>query len=804
MPRFLTLLGLLLPVLLQAQHLVHGRVIDDRSMEPLAFVHIVADGMREGTTTDIDGRFSLNLPAAQARIRLSYVGFAPLEMEVTAGIPVVVRMKRQAVELRTVEIVPGENPAHRIIRNVHASRKENDAIRNRSHRYTSYGKTVFTAALDSALLNDPEQISKLDTSDRETLEWMEKHHLLMVESATRRSFIPPAAEKEEVLALRVSGLDDPSLLGMFASTKTFSIYEPQIVLNEKTYVSPIGPASTERYLFLLEDTLYQGADSVFVISYGPRKGRKFDALKGVLYVNSDGYALQNVIAEPVEREGGISLKLQQQFEKVQGTWFPVQLNTFIYMDMVQLNGWSVLGIGRTYLKDIEVDAPLTRKDVRGPELVVDRMALRKDPGFWAGLRTDSLDERDLRTYHVMDSIGKELKLDKKLRWLGYLATGRVPIGVVNLRLDQLMQFNGYEGFRLGAGLETNDRVSRYFTVGGYFAYGFADQRWKHGGQLSIRPAPRRDLELRFTYANDVAESGGVAFPGPRPLFSSDGSRMWYVDRMDRIERYGAELAFRVNNSLKLWLGTEYAERENVMGYQYLRPLTEGLAFRGSRFVNGGVTAAMRFAFREQVVRLPDRHMVIASRWPVLHLQAFRAVPGLWQGQEDLWRVNAMLEKTFRLRMAGDLSIRALGGMAKHDIPYSFLFNLRGTYDQRAPMAVPNTFETMRPNEFLADRYVSVHVRHSFGNLMIKRKKWRPVPVLVGSAAWGTLASPELHSGYSFQDLGDGFYEAGLQMDNVVPGKITTLGVGAFIRLGEHMLPDMMDNIALKLTLGFGR
>ncbi|MEI2419891.1 DUF5686 family protein, partial [Arthrospira platensis SPKY2] len=145
------------------------------------------------------------------------------------------------------------------------------------------------------------------------------------------------------------------MLGLAASTKTFSIYEPQIPLGEKTYLSPIGPNSTERYLFLLEDTLYQGADTVFIISYRPRSGRKFDALQGVLYVHTDGFALQNVIAEPVERTGNVSIKLQQQFQKVGGkAWFPVQLNTFLYFDGLEVNNFKVLGVGRTYLKDIRL------------------------------------------------------------------------------------------------------------------------------------------------------------------------------------------------------------------------------------------------------------------------------------------------------------------------------------------------------------------------------------------------------------------------------------------------------------------
>ena len=426
--RYLAILLLLCTSYTQAQYTITGRVLDERTNEALAFVNIIPADVREGVTTDIDGRFTIAVRTLPVTLRFSYVGYAAQALEVSEGGQLTVRLQRTAVVLREAEVRAGENPAHRIIARVYANRKENDGLRNRSHRYTSYSKTIFTAAVDSALLNDTARMAALDTSDKAAIDFTERQHLLLIESATRKSFIPPAAEKEEVLAMRVSGLKDPSLLAMAASTKTFSIYAPQIIINEKSYLGPIGPNSTDRYLFVLQDTLYQGRDTVFVISYQPRTGRKFDALKGFLWVHTDGYALQNVIAEPAETDGGTGLKLQQQFAKVLGVWFPVQLNTFLYFDFIQVNDFKVMGIGRTYLKEIEVDVPIARKEVRGPELVMERMAVRRDEAFWAGLRTDTLAAKELRTYHTIDSISEAEGLEKKLKWLDRLTTGRVPIG----------------------------------------------------------------------------------------------------------------------------------------------------------------------------------------------------------------------------------------------------------------------------------------------------------------------------------------------------------------------------------------
>ncbi len=800
----------LLPALLWvaasfSQVRIQGRVLDARTQEPLAFVHVVPEGQRDGTTTDIDGRFALNVDREPVILRFSYVGYVPTEISARSGAPLSVEMPRAMVELKPVEIRPGVNPAHRIIDRVYANRKLNDGLRNRAHRYTSYSKTIFTAAMDSAVLNNPEELAKLDTSDKEMVDWLDKQHLLLIESATKKSFIPPASEKEEVIAMRVSGLKDPTLLALAASTKTFSVYEPQIPLQEKTYLSPIGPSSTARYLFILQDTLYQGKDTVFIISYEPMPGRKFDALKGVLYVSTDGFALQNVIAEPVERTGNFNIKLQQQFEKVGGqAWFPVQLNTFLYLDMMQVNSFKVIGIGRTYLKNIEVDAPIPRKEVRGPELVMDRIATRRDEDFWNAVRTDSLEAKELRTYHTIDSISEAENVERMVKWFSYLATGRAGIGPVDILLDRVVNYNGYEGIRLGLGAATNDKISRHASLGGYFAYGFKDRDWKYGGDLTLRLKPGHGPTLRPYYAYDVEESGSVAFQGAPRTFSSESYRWIYVDRMDRVERFGGELAFRVNSALKMWLGTERTERQNLIGYQYAEPLSEEITYLTDRFLTGSVSMGLRFAFREQVASLPDRQVPLGTRWPILYLNATQAVDGLWDGEWEVWRVNAMVEKTFRLRMMGDLSLRVMGGMAEEGTPYPFLFNLRGTYSTKVPIGTANTFETMRPNEYLADRYVAIHARHSFGNLLFKGKKFRPVPVLLANAAWGALSSPERQQGYTFSELEGGFYEGGIQLDNLLRSGFVGFGAGFYYRLGPNAFPDPSDNMAVKLTMGFGR
>lgn len=784
-----------------AQHVATGQVVDGRTAGPLPFVHVAVSGADQGTLADAEGRFELPVPAFPVRLVFTYVGYTSAELQVDDAASVMVRMEEKSRDLREAVVRPGINPAHRIIEAVYDNRERNDGLNAGSFRYTSYAKTVFTIEADSTVIRDSAQVAALDSNQREILDFTAQQHLLLIESATIRSCRPPRRDREEVLAMRVSGFEDPGLIALAASTRTFSMYEPLIPLGEKSYMSPIGSGTTRSYLFVLEDTLYQGFDTVFVISYRPRTGKNFDGLAGTLWVNSDGYALQNVIAGPVRRGEGQGMKVQQVHSKVNGTWFPVQLNTTYFFDGISLNGFQPIGIGKVQLRDIETGVVLSSSDLRGAELEVSPMALKHDEAYWRTLRADTLDTKDLKTYHVIDSLSKVENLGRTLKGLDAFLTGRIPWGFVDIDLRRLISANAYEDIRLGIGLSTNDRISRVARVGGWFGYGFGDKGWKYGADIRVKPIPARSLELRGYYANDLVESGGVAFQGPRSLLLSDDVRLLYMDRMDRVERIGGDVQFRIGSALRLWLGSASELRINDLGYRYVQPLAENVQQLVSDFRSGEVSLNMRYAFREQVAQLPDRQVNLGTKWPVLHVSMAAGMEGLWGGEQEWWRASVMSEKTFRTRRLGTPSLRVMAGIADAKAPYPFLFNIRGTRGKEFWVNTPYAFETMAPGEFLADRFVTVHFRHSFGRLLLKTKKWQPIPGIVSSAGLGALDHPEGHRGYDFHSMEKGFFESGVEI--LIKNQLSALGLGLYYRYGEYALPDATDNLYLKLTLGIG-
>lgn len=789
-----------------AQPLLQGRVIDQRTREPLAFVHVVVDGAG-GTSSDIAGHFTLPVSGWPATVRCSYVGYEPLVRTIPGPSAVLFEMRPLPVELAAVTVRPDEEPARRIIERAYANRKVNDGRSMLAHRYRAYSKTIFTVAVDSALLADTARRAVLDTSDQRLLDFTERNHILLMESATRCSFRPPAGRSEEVLNMRVSGLQDPSLLALAASTRSWSVYAPTIELGEKRYPGPLGPGTMRDHLFLIEDTLYQHPDTVFILSFRPRPGKSFDGLKGLLWIHTDGYAVQNVVMRPAAADAGVDLRVRQQHERItrpDGTraWFPVQLDNTLVANFLQVNDWKLMGITSTWLMDIELDAEVKRHEVSGPELVADGLLRRRgdDEALWDSLRMAPLDDREQRTYQVIDSLGDAEGLDRRVQGLGALLNGAIPWGPVEFPLERLLAYNGYEGFRLGLGLRTNARMSRRFSVGGWFAYGFQDRAWKYGGEAIIRPMPTRDLELRLSHAWDVAETGGWSFHGPRPTFSSESYRMLYVDRMDGVERTAAEMGMRLAKGLKVHMGTRREWRQDRLGYRYAFPVAEEVTLIQADQLAGAVTFGLRYAFREVGARTPTGYVPLTTSGPVVLIDAWRAVEGLWEGDVEAWRVVAQLEHTWRHRRKA-LRLRVVGGMADPQAPAPFLFNLRGSWNDRLPVATAFTFETMRPNEFLVDRFLAMHLRLDPGIVLYDSKLSRPAPLLIASAAIGHLDRPELHRGWDFKPLDGVYQEVGLHIDGLLRSGVTSLGVMGALRLGDPAFGDLRDDGVVKLTLG---
>jgi hypothetical protein len=786
-----------------AQYQVEGKIIDSKTKEPLAFVNIVANNQTHGTTTGIDGNFRYQSSDPILTLSLSYVGYEALKVNIKNKQYLTIKLQKTSYELTEFKVLPGINPAHRIINKVVENRKLNNPEKSLNFKYESYSKMYFTALIDSAITNNPEKITELDTSDQKAIKWLDDHHIFMMESVTERKYKQPDKNYEKVTASRVSGLKNPTFSLLATQFQSFSFYNPTINVLDKAYLNPISINSINKYLFIIEDTTFSGLDTVYIISFHPFKGKNIDALKGLLYINTDGFALQNVIAEPFVQDEGASIKIQQKYEKIEGSWFPVQLNSNITFNNFQLNNFKMMGIGKTYLKNIQINPEISKKEFSYIDTEIDIDATKKEEAFWDSYRKDTLSRKEKNTYHYIDSLGKAEHLDRKVKGLEALLTGKLKWGYINLDLNRFIYYNDYEGFRLGGGMHSNKNISKWFSIGGYGAYGLKDREVKYGGDVDFLIHPKNDISINLSASKDVEEPGMTSFYDLKtPLLSSAGNRVLYLSRMNIVEKIEGRFTFRTLRYLKVYL---FANHENVAvtnNYYYNKNIDVNTTLYDQYYNFNTIGVQFRYAYKEKVIKTLSRKFAKPSPYPTIYAKIEQGVKE-YKGEYQYTRYTIRTEKKFRINNIGRPGFYVEAGWIDGEVPQHKLSSSIGAFRFNTFLiATENAFETMLPYEFFSDKYVSLHFRHSFGSLLLKVKKFEPEFIVTSSVGFGSLVNSELHGGVAFKTMEKGYYESGLVINKILNLNYSSFGVGAYYRYGPYKLSKASDNFTVKMSIGF--
>ena len=783
-----------------AQHKLAGKITDVNTGAPLAFVSVTINHGNEGTYTDIDGKYTIEITRPIKAVTFTYMGYESISFS-NPGQSQNAQLRPSTFDMGEALILPGENPAHRIIDLVIDNKKINDPEKVESFSCETYNKFIFTLDPDSALMNDEQQRAQLDSGTQEIISFIETQHLLMMESVTERKFKRPDLLEETVIANRFSGFKDPQFALLASQMQSFSFYKELITVGEFDYLSPISNGATRKYLFILQDTTYRDSDTIFHIAFQPRSGKNFEGLKGMLHINTDGYAIQHVIAEPKDSLEGFGIKVQQKYERVDGEhWFPVQLNSFLSLPIVEADEFELAGIGKTYLYDFVVNSEIKRREFDDIILSIEQDAGRKSAEEWDKYRLDSLDQREVKTYEVIDSIGEAMNLDRYAKAMEIFASGEIPMRKISLDLKHLMRVNAYEGVRLGMGVKTNNRLSKWFSTGVYGAYGFRDKDWKYGADVTFKIVPERDVYIRFSATHDVVEHGNISFNKIPNFQSMDTYYQLFMSRMDMRDQLMAEVSLGRWRGITTKLIGRHEWRTNPE-YRFVQELNENITQEIEQFEVTEVGAQIKIAIREKFVQSGGTTVSLGSKHPQLYINILQGLDQ-FNGDFSYLKLEAMLENSWTIPGLGEFSFRATTGLTDNDIPLPYLYNARGSWSLLS-IATPYAFETMRVNEFQATRIAHLSLRHNFKRLLINREKFKPEFTLVYNLGYGELDNKQNHiiEG-GVQDYHRGFQEGGLQIDNLFKSGFTAFGIGGFYRFGAYELEEFKDNIAVKLSAKF--
>jgi hypothetical protein len=794
---------------------ISGVVYDKNSKETLPFVNITVNKSKMGTAADIDGKFDFSVNEPVSNIKLSYIGYEPLEMEITSQtkFPLEIYLKESKDELDQIELVAGENPAHEIIRKASANRKINNPEGLETFAYTSYNKFIVTFQMDSTVgLIDTNWVNEntdsasmdIDSSNYDARQFIDSQHLFMLESVSDRKYSSsPRRNNEKVVASRVSGFKNPTFTLLATQMQSFSFYNDFITVLDKDYINPISGGSTNRYIFIIQDTVISSFDSTFVISYQPKLNSKFDGLTGVLYITSDGWALKNILAKPQDQEG-LGIEIQSKSEKIGGVWFPTQMTydfRFYSTEDLDFGGFEPLGIGRTYVSKIKLEEEYKRKDFSRLEVQITDEAGKQPEEFWNQYRVDPLDSQELKTYHVIDSIGDAENFELKLGALQALLSGKFRYKFLDFDLDKVIGYNIYEGFRIGVGAHTNFRMLNCLRLGGYVGYGFKDQVFKYNYEADLILNERLGLILNGGYVFDIEETGSQTFNMAKRTNSLLATDLRNLNRQqfDEVSKVYVNLSWNILPNLH---SRVFANRQNrqLQGtdYRFLQEDAGGdLLVNGFNSTQAGI--ALRYAPKDKYMEGPFGRKPIDLSHPVYEIQYTRGISDVWESGYTFNKIDARINYKFKTKRFGVTKVQLAGGYVDEDLPYSFLYtpiaNRPTNVNWPIYAAGMFAFETMYNNEFISNAWAHVIFIQNFKGYLLKIGDWNPDVEFVMSAIVGSLNNPDLQKNIDFKTLEKGFYETGFEINKMWQ----SIGVGVYYRFGPYYLPEIQDNFSVKVT-----
>jgi hypothetical protein len=564
---------------LQAQ--VQGTVKDSKG-EPLPFVNVYLEGGYDGTTTNGEGVYELDVlkkGASSYTIIFQFLGYRTVKEVITttaASLNLDIVMQEETTSLDEVVVEAGVNPADRIIRATIANRKEN------LERLSEYQAKFYSRGLWK-VIDAPEKILGQDVGDLGGgLDSTRTGIIYLSETISEIAYQRPNNFSEKIIASKVSG-DDNGFSFNTAIDANFSFYENTIDLNAQI-VSPIATNAFSYYRYTLIGTFYENGKLINKIQVTPRRP-KDRVFSGLMYIVEDDWQLYGVeldtsgeaIQVPIVK--ALKFKQNYTYDKQYDQWVKLSQVIDFSFGFFGFNGEGRFTAGYS---DYNFEPNFTKKSFSNEILSFAPEANKKDSMYWESKRPVPLTELEADDYVRKDSIQVVRKSRKYLDSIdangnkfsllspvtGYTYSDTYnrwnagfdgPLGDIS--------FNTVQGWNGSVGLNffswSDDDYTKTFSAFANANYGFSDERlrWTTGFSRRFNRTNRARLSVRggqeirqYNNSNPISDNINTI----TSLFFEKNYAKFYEVTFGQVN-YSQE----VFNGLRLFANAAYEERISV-------------------------------------------------------------------------------------------------------------------------------------------------------------------------------------------------------------------------------------------------
>lgn len=374
-------------------------------------------------------------------------------------------------------------------------------------------------------------------------------------------------------------------------------------------------------------------------------------------------------------------------------------------------------------------------------------------------------------------------------------TGYYPISFFDVDLRYFIKYNNYEGFRIGFGGITNNRLFENFKIGGYVARGFKDEDWKYSLGGNLRLNPETNTWFTLYYQNDINEIGSFKYLTDERVYSVFEPRLINITQFYSYRTWRTSLQHEFSPKILSELRFSQTKIDQIENYQFV---SDAGTLKNYKLAE--VTLSFRISPKTNFFTADDGRIEYFDGFPKISGQITQGLKGVANSDFSYTKAGLKLDYYIKRTNLSSTNFVFEGGMAFGEVPLTHLFHAypnsptKDAIMQRFSVAGIRSFETMYFGEFFSDKLTTLQVKHSLRRFHIS-EKFKPELVFITRHALGDLKRPEEHLGIEFGTLDQLYSESGIELNRILFG----FGLSAAYRYGYYHLPQFEDNVSFKFT-----
>jgi len=741
----------------QQSTIVKGIVKDSSNDEILPLSNIFFKGTTIGGYSELDGTFNLETTEDVDTLIIKQIGYKDYKYAVKKGQinEFSALMDAENLLLGEIIVLPGENPAHPIIKNIIKNKK-----RNNPESFPSYSCETYTrlAAGISNIKDKAERktilsrLSKNLPGIKDSL-GMKYIPLFVTERLAETSHEKGADEnKVKILSQNTNGISVSQDLQIDGYTDALSaatnFYNNKMVLLNKSFISPIATSGFMHYKYYLEDSVKIDDKWEYRIRFKPKRKKDF-AFTGELKVIEGTWALTSIeVRMPKNTNVNFlnDFEVAYDFGRVNDSVYFFKKNTvkanFEYSKSESKNK-PVIGLEKTtfYSKiSISETQNTDNKEIKDADIPRETLDLVLEK-----YRRETISGKSAEMDLVIDSINsiwwvKQLDKLTSMFLTGYYNIGKVEIGPY---LD-MMKKNKVEDTRFILTGRTAESFSENFSIAAKIGYGTRDKEFKYGGDIHYKfnSGLRQVVGLGYEH-NMVGIGQNQNIKLIKENMLASGQDNWIAHLINRKENDKVAMrnqAFFYTEN-ELFKGLTSRVKINYERYytgEFVPFVQNDIEI--PYFDNVSATLGLRLSFREKTADKYFRRYYLGSKAPIINVLATAGWHTVDSVNNQYLKLHLTLKHKFNLGIS-QFQYVIEAGQIFGKLPFPLLENHRGNESYGYSRYKFNLLDNL---SFASDQYVSLMSEWHLNGMIFNRlpliRKTNLREVLSAKVLYGNLSS----------------------------------------------------------------